>query len=373
MTAALKVVVNGASARIGGGLTYLLEVAPRLAEELHAGGAEMHLVVSDEVAPVLVPRLAGGPAVVHRPAWAGLPGIARVASEQVRLPLLYRSLGAAAVFHVGDIISLVGGAPNVVLCRNRLLYSEVATRRWRVVALRRLAALSLRRASAVVFVSQTLAGEVSARFRIRRSEVIHHGPGLTVPFKPRAGGPEARFIVVGSIYDYKRIELAIDTVAELRGRGVAASLDIVGRPVETEYVGTLHDQVRRLGLDHAVRFSGEASAADVAAAYEDATVALVTSTNESFCHPILEAFSAGLPLVVGRDLPVADEIAGQAALLTEPTPGAFADAVTSLLDDPALYRRLVRAGAERVGEFSWSKTAAQTAALILSVAGGQER
>jgi alpha-1,6-mannosyltransferase len=175
-------------------------------------------------------------------------------------------------------------------------------------------------------------------------------------------------VVVSSLYDYKRIELAIDAVAELRRRGRPATLEIVGRPIEPEYAAMLRRRVHDLNLDDIVRFVGEATPEQVREAYRSATVAVVTSATESFCHPILEAFSAGVPVVVPTDLSVAREIAEDAAAYAMPTGTAIADEVDELFRQPDRYDTLVVAGTRRLERFSWDRAAAATAELLLSCA-----
>lgn len=103
-------------------------------------------------------------------------------------------------------------------------------------------------------------------------------------------------------------------------------------------------------------------------AYNWATHLLVSSRAESFCHPILEAFSTGVLVVMASDLPVAKEIAVDCAVEALPTGPAFADAVEQLQDDEALSSSLRAKAFSRSREFSWERTAKETADFILSVA-----
>jgi glycosyltransferase involved in cell wall biosynthesis len=275
----------------------------------------------------------------------------------------------AAVLNVGDIMPLAAHMPNIVLCRNMLLYAPSDKSSLRLRSIRRLARLSLERAAAVAFVSHTLADQVRTQFDVRRSEVIHHGPGLTLPFREPADGPAApSCLVVASLYDYKRVEIAIDAVAELRRRSYGATLEVVGQPVEPRYLQELEQRVEQLALHRYVSFQGSRGPEGIARSYSKAAFALITSRTESFCHPILEAFSAGVPALIAEDLAVASEIAGDAALYCRPVGFAFADAAESLMRSPTTYARYANAGRIRAREFSWSTAADRTCALILECA-----
>jgi glycosyltransferase involved in cell wall biosynthesis len=293
----------------------------------------------------------------------------RLALEQLYLPMFLGALPASAVLHVGDMMPLVSRVPSVLLCRNMLLYAPLGKNSLRLRLARQLAHRSLDRAAAVAFVSATMATEVGDQFALKRSVVIHHGPGLTLSSRqPRPPEIHPSLIVIASLYDYKRVELAIDAVDELRRRSWPATLQVVGQPVEKPYFEALVQRVHQLGLTRSVHFTGGANAVGVTESYLNARFALITSRNESFCHPILEAFCAGVPAIIAQDLAVAPEIAGDAALYCPPTGTGFADVVEALLRDEPLYSKHVSLGYRRALEFSWSKTAAETSALLLQCA-----
>ena len=349
MTRPLRVFVNAVSARTGGGLTYLRELLPPLALEMVTAEAELHVLLNNDTQSRLRETLAVASITTHTPEWASQRSSRRLVSEQLIMPRLLRRLSADVVFHTGDIIPLVSTTPSVLLCRNMLLYSALGKNSARLRGLRQLARLSIRRATAVVFVSQALAEQAVSRYTPERWEVIHHGPGLPIPApQNRLQTKGASLVSVSSQYDYKRTEIAIEAVALLQQRGHFVTLEVVGRPIETNYVARLRRQVERLLLDDAVRFMGEAAPSQVTDAYGRATVAVVTSANESFCHPILEAFSAQIPVVVPTDLAVAREIAGDAAVYSASSGQSFADAVEALILDPKRYQQTVAAGSERL-------------------------
>jgi glycosyltransferase involved in cell wall biosynthesis len=359
------IVVSGLSARTGGGLTYLRELLPRLERELRGPGIRVHLLISGDAQQELADGLRDSSISVHSPIWAGRSGLVRLLGEQVVLPGMLRRLSADVVFHTGDTIPLASRVPDVLLCRNMLLYEPRGKHSLRLRALALLARCSIRRASAVAFVSHTLAESVLTRSKPRHWTVIHHGPGLAVEptDRPPVGDPVV--LVVSSLYDYKRVEVAIQAVVELRQRGLLAQLSVIGRPIETRYVQYLHALVDRLDARLFVRFAGEMDAASTAEAYTTATLAMVTSQNESFCHPILEALAAGVPVVVPTDLPVAHEIAADAAAYADPDGSAFADAAEALLRNDVAYKERVLAGIRQAATFSWDRTALQTAGLLV--------
>ena len=86
----------------------------------------------------------------------------------------------------------------------------------------------------------------------------------------------------------------------------------------------------------------------------EASVFVQTSTHEGFCLPILEAMASGTPVVCtdadgNRDFCVD----GENCLMVADRSEDVAAAVTRLLTDPALAKRLAAAGTRTAGEYAW--------------------
>jgi glycosyltransferase involved in cell wall biosynthesis len=73
--------------------------------------------------------------------------------------------------------------------------------------------------------------------------------------------------------------------------------------------------------------------------------------------PVLEAMASGVP-VVTSDRSSLPEIAGDAAIVVDPTDGArLSEAMERLLDDKGLRDEMVRRGLARSAGFRWEATA----------------
>ena len=114
---------------------------------------------------------------------------------------------------------------------------------------------------------------------------------------------------------------------------------------------------------------------ELAALYGEAEVAVVPSLYEGFSLPAIEAMACGVAVVAttGGALPEVVGTDGETGLLVAPDdPGALADAISRLLDDPVLRARLGAAGRERViHRFTWQVTAAGTAACYRALLAGR--
>jgi glycosyltransferase involved in cell wall biosynthesis len=90
--------------------------------------------------------------------------------------------------------------------------------------------------------------------------------------------------------------------------------------------------------------------------YNNATLYVFPSVNEGFGIPILEAFGAGLPVVVANNtcLP---EVGGDAVLTFDPyTVTDIAEKIKQVLDNDSLRESLISKGKERLQSFSWGKS-----------------
>jgi glycosyltransferase involved in cell wall biosynthesis len=111
-----------------------------------------------------------------------------------------------------------------------------------------------------------------------------------------------------------------------------------------------------------VRFPAWVSGEELEALYAEATCFVLPSLIEGFGLPVLEAMARGVP-VACSDRPALPEVAGDAALLFDPTDQtAVTDAVRRLLTDVQLRRHLASRGLDRARLFSWRRTAELTLA-----------
>ena len=102
----------------------------------------------------------------------------------------------------------------------------------------------------------------------------------------------------------------------------------------------------------------------LAALYAGAAVFAFPSWVEGFGIPLLEAMTYGAP-IVASDRGAIPEVAGDAARLVDAEDDAsLAEALQCLTSRPAEADRLRRAGAARVAEFTWRRSAEQTLASL---------
>jgi len=305
-------------------------------------------------------------------------------------------LAAAAEREGCDVLFVPGGSylgsfrPFVAMFQNCLpfdedsqrLYGRSVTRaRW---ALLRSAQLrTLKRARAAIFISEHLKGLAlqAARSAPDSVAVIHHGfaPQFSVDQRVHRRYADCseeapfRWLYVSGVHPYKHQWVVIQALAELRRRGHAVRLDLMGP------IGPPRKANRRRLMqaitdcdpegDH-VRFLGAVPYPDIPAIYAAADAAVFASSCEAFGLTLLEAMGAELPLAVHRASAV-PEVVGDAGLYFDRVdPRSIADAMEQLMLHVDKRRDLAAKGLERSGRYSWKVAADRTFELLLRVAGG---
>jgi glycosyltransferase-like protein len=181
-------------------------------------------------------------------------------------------------------------------------------------------------------------------------------------------GPLGRpmLLTVGGIEPRKGSETLVRAIALLRNAGLDPILAIVGGHSFQDYrayrerVFSLLPELR-LEPGRDIALLGTVADAELPSWYAAADVFAFPSTKEGWGLAVLEAMSAGLP-VVASDLPVFREYLapGRDALLVPVnSPAALAGALTSVLGDPQLAERLREAGRAVAARFTWEATAAE--------------
>lgn len=118
-------------------------------------------------------------------------------------------------------------------------------------------------------------------------------------------------------------------------------------------------------MDHPgrVRRLGRTADADLADLYAGARLVAYPSVLEGFGLPVLEAMSAGAP-VVSTQVPAIVEVAGDAAMLVPVGDvDALAAAIEGLWTDEELRSTLVQRGHERCGHYDWDRCVASIVEL----------
>lgn len=187
-----------------------------------------------------------------------------------------------------------------------------------------------------------------------RMEVIHNGvPDLGE--QPAHDALPGRILFVGRLSPRKGVDTLLEAVARVRSGGLDVTIDVCGSvfPGYEDYETQLHDRAAQPDLAGAVRFLGYVR--PVTDALRACSVLAVPSRTEPFGNVAVEGLLAGRPVIASRVQGLAEIIdADRTGLLVEAEDAdAWADAITTLVRDPDLARRLASAGrADALARFS---------------------
>jgi glycosyltransferase involved in cell wall biosynthesis len=227
------------------------------------------------------------------------------------------------------------------------------------------------RSDHIVAVSRHTAGQVAERlnYPAERITVVHHGVDPIPEISLEAGKAfcrgldlEAPFLLhVGAVQERKNIIRLVESFEGLPERYVLVLAGAAG-------YGARHilDRIERSPARSRIRLLGYRTRNELNQLYRTAAVLAFPSLEEGFGFPVLEAMTAGLPVVTSNSSAL-KEVAGDAALLVDPLDvDALRGALEAALEDPAVKDRLVAAGLRRAAEFTWQRAAQQTLAVYRS-------
>lgn len=212
---------------------------------------------------------------------------------------------------------------------------------------------SVRRADRVLTVSKRTRNDLVERYGLPERKIVVTPNGVDLVFRPgHDGRTDPYLLFVGALQPRKDPLTAIEALPLVHGE---LRLVLVGP--DKGLRRRAEDEVHRRGLDGRVDFTGHVDKAELADLYRNAEALVFPSRYEGFGLPVLEAMASGTP-VVAANAGAVPEVAGNAAVLVDPgDPEALAEGVARAL---ANRERLISAGLERAGRYSWTETARRT-------------
>ncbi len=183
---------------------------------------------------------------------------------------------------------------------------------------------------------------------LRKSKVIVIGNGLDVTDKRARGGS---VLFLGRFTRMKGVEVLVDAM-RLISKQRRPKLVLAGYgPLE----GRLREMTR--GLD--VEFTGAVKPEDVRAVMSEAGIYVLPSVyGEGMPNTVLEAMSAGLPVIATKIVGVEGDLVkdGINGLLVTPgKPAELSAAIERLLGDADLRKRLISGGLKEADRHEWGK------------------
>jgi glycosyltransferase involved in cell wall biosynthesis len=341
----------------GGAERYLHEVFRRIAARGHRVG-----LLAARYAGAEPLGLADGIAVERRGTaatfnWVALAACRRWAREG-RVDVVVENLCKIPFFTP----ALGGGIPAVVLVHHLFggtVFQEVNPLAGAYVWLHERFVPAAYRRAELVAVSATTREDLEARgLRGVPIEVIPNGVDTSF-YRPAPGthdGTPPRLAYVGRVKRYKRIDLLLRAAARLRTVWPGLEVEIVGRG---DHRAALERLAGRLGIASAVRFTGYVSEEEKRERLRRADVLVYPSPKEGWGIAAMEAAACGVPVVASDSPGLRDAVRHEETGLLVPHGDleALTAALSRLLADAPLRRRLGEAGVPWARQFSWDHAA----------------
>jgi glycosyltransferase involved in cell wall biosynthesis len=363
----LKIIINGFSARVGGGQTYLKNFLGNLPDQ-----PNLQILV---YAPLSLHLPEDRRILRCKTRWPTENPVLRTVWEKFCLPRIIARERADVLFCPGGVIAtgVPIGCKTVTMFRNMIPFDQEALARipfglqkMRNFLLKRVMLRSMANADLTIFISDHARRMIEKLIHVRSSVTIPHG--ISDAFRthakslPRPGWlPVGDYLLYVSRFDvYKhQFEVASGFAALPTELTTRYKLLLVGETDEA-LVRRVTDLARMRGLIDQILVVGPIAYADLPAAYHHATMNLFASSCENCPNILLEALGAGRPVLSSDVMPM-PEFGVDAVEYFSPTdPKSICEALTRVLNDESRKNELSEAAVRRSADFDWVNTSRTT-------------
>ena len=314
-----------------------------------------------------------------RDLWTMGRAVAREPLDLMYFPSVY------SYFPVPGRVPVVVAFHDIIAERHaRIVFPTLRTRwLWRAKV-----ALALRRARAIITVSEWSRASLAERFRIPAERIFVTLEAPAAVFRPVAdpgprrawlrkrGLPEAvRYLIyVGGFNPHKDVGTLVEAFAALvkEERGRDLHLLLVGDHADDVFhsdVAGLRARIARAGVGERVCFTGYVGDPELRDLYAGAVALVLPSLEEGFGLPAVEAAACGTPCVATCRSPLPQLLEGGGLFVEPSDAAALRSALARLIGDPSRRRELSAAALEAANRLSWRSTAEATRRALEWAAG----
>ena len=288
----------------------------------------------------------------------------------------------ARLFHATEhLLPPLKGIPTVLTVHD-LIFERFPQyhKRLNYLFLTRTMPLFTRRATAIIAISHATKRDLVNFYHVpeEKVHVIYEAPAPHFYPQPEErveaarrqyGLPERYMLTVGTIEPRKNLVRLLEAFEGIYKERLADAWVIVGQRgwLYEGFFRRLEQSPARAG----VILLGFVPDEDLPALYAGATVFVFPSLYEGFGLPVLEAMACGAP-VVSANTGALPEVGGKAVRYIDPIRGeTIYEALREVLEDADARRAMREAGFRQAAQFSWAKTARETAEVYRQVGGGR--
>ena len=235
---------------------------------------------------------------------------------------------------------------------------------------------AIEQAHAIISVNESFVAFFKETMKLPASKVLCIPNGVAVPeispeqaqnFKVRYSLPAAPLIgYVGTVIPRKQIEILIKSLAQAELQ--TTHLILVGRLTDITYLHQLRADANKLGVQTRVHFLGPLPPQEIPMLLSVIDVYVSASAFEGRPNAVLEALAAGKPAVVSKidahqEVIVPNQNGFLCANIQE-----FAAAISNILNDNSLLKRMSQQAKLSVANKSWENCAKQYVELYTQMA-----
>jgi glycosyltransferase involved in cell wall biosynthesis len=222
---------------------------------------------------------------------------------------------------------------------------------------------AIRQAKFLVTVSETARLDLIQQTGVNPKKVVSIPNGIHVSdFQPKTKPVENQVFTIrylgGLGAPHKNVTMLLYMAQMLEQESVAFQLELGGYLPERHALRAL---AKELSLK-SVSFPGFIPDEEKAEFFAQADLFVFPSLMEGFGFPPMEAMAAGTA-VLASNIPVFEELIGDAAMLVDPKAEWFARAVKDIMNSKTLAQDLAIKGQEHVSQYTWDRVAGRTLAL----------
>ena len=288
----------------------------------------------------------------------------RLLWTQFELPQIYRQLQADLIYSPIPEAPLYSKARSVVMCHDLIPLRFPRRTSPLTNYFRYIVPQVLKQAEHIICNSQATADDLVNYYGIEANKItpILLGYDRTNFYPREHNNPQTPyFLYLGRPDPYKNLSGMIDAFAAMPNRDY--HLAIAGS-TDPRFTPRLQQQTEELGIAHRVKWLDYLNYTELPVVISNAIALVFPTLWEGFGLPVLEAMACGTP-VITSNLASLPEITGDAAILVDPSQTAeITSAMVAVAEDLKMRSQLQKLSLQQAQKFSWSKTGAETKAVL---------
>ena len=271
----------------------------------------------------------------------------------------------------------------VSMSQNMLVFEEKERNRFpksftwlRYILLEKLQVKSFKNSSGIIYISKYAKDYIEHKYpRLKEtpSTIIYHGISNEFRQKPKLQEAISNYsherpfkiTYISIVNFYKHQWHVINAVKRLFDAGYPVKLEIIGPMYEPSRIKFENAMV---GCEDVVEYRGKVPYEDISHAYKSSDLFLFASTCENMPNILVEAMSAGLPILSSNFGPMPEILKDAGEYMNPLNVDDICEKLKSLLDAPERRQEIAEKAYVYSQEFSWDRTAKQTFDFIKTLA-----